>query len=215
MRRVWVRIEVCTGCWWGSLRERGHRRRWEDNIKVDLQEVGVLHALWHACTLEPYKTLDHSLVSHTFVLFTACLYYALLCWSWPAGRPRDAEEVLMWTLYASRGVVTTRDTKLGNLPSVCVISIRASESRASGPRQHGWSPTLPLGVVILNKTLVNCYTASIAFPIHVLSHRSANRTCWDPTGGTGWSWLRIGTGGGHLWVRWGTFGFHKCGEFID
>ena len=20
-------------------------------------------------------------------------------------------------------------------------------------------------------------------------------------GGTGWSWLRIGTGGGHLWVR--------------
>ena len=23
------------------------------------------------------------------------------------------------------------------------------------------------------------------------------------------------TGGGHLWVRWGTFGFHKCGEFLD
>ena len=33
--------------------------------------------------------------------------------------------------------------------------------------------------------------------------------------GTGWSWLWIGTGGGHLWVRWGTFGFHKCGEFLD
>jgi hypothetical protein len=33
--------------------------------------------------------------------------------------------------------------------------------------------------------------------------------------GTGWSWLRIGTGGGHLWVRWETFGFHKCGEFLD
>jgi hypothetical protein len=33
--------------------------------------------------------------------------------------------------------------------------------------------------------------------------------------GTSWSWLRIGTGGGHLWVRWGTFGFHKCGEFLD
>ena len=27
--------------------------------------------------------------------------------------------------------------------------------------------------------------------------------------GTGWSWLRIGTGGGRLWVRWWTFGFHK------
>jgi hypothetical protein len=33
--------------------------------------------------------------------------------------------------------------------------------------------------------------------------------------GIGWSWLRIGTDGGHLWVRRGTFGFHKCGEFLD
>jgi hypothetical protein len=33
--------------------------------------------------------------------------------------------------------------------------------------------------------------------------------------GTEWSWLRIGTGGGHLWVRWGTFGIHKSGEFLD
>jgi hypothetical protein len=33
--------------------------------------------------------------------------------------------------------------------------------------------------------------------------------------GTGWSWLRIGKGGRHLWVGWGTFGFHKCGKFLD
>jgi hypothetical protein len=33
--------------------------------------------------------------------------------------------------------------------------------------------------------------------------------------GIGWSWLRIGTGGGLLWVRRGTFEFHKCGEFLD
>ena len=33
--------------------------------------------------------------------------------------------------------------------------------------------------------------------------------------GTGWSWLRIGTDGGHLWVRRGTLGFHKCGEFLE
>jgi hypothetical protein len=32
---------------------------------------------------------------------------------------------------------------------------------------------------------------------------------------TSWRWLRIGTGGGNLWVWWGTFGFHKCGEFLD
>jgi hypothetical protein len=33
--------------------------------------------------------------------------------------------------------------------------------------------------------------------------------------GTGRSGLGIGTGGGHLWVRYLTFGFHKCGEFLD
>ena len=38
---------------------------------------------------------------------------------------------------------------------------------------------------------------------------------WEGVMGTGWSWLRIGTGGGHLWVRWGTFGFQKFGEFLD
>jgi len=27
MWRVWGRIEVCTGCWWRNLRERGH---WAD-----------------------------------------------------------------------------------------------------------------------------------------------------------------------------------------
>ena len=32
---------------------------------------------------------------------------------------------------------------------------------------------------------------------------------WEGVVGTGWSWLRIGTGGGHLWVRWWTFGFRK------
>jgi len=26
---------------------------------------------------------------------------------------------------------------------------------------------------------------------------------------TGWSWLSIGTDGGHLWKQWLTFGFHK------
>ena len=44
MRRVWGRGQVCTGFWWGTLRERDHwgrpRRRLEDNIKMDLQEVG-------------------------------------------------------------------------------------------------------------------------------------------------------------------------------
>jgi hypothetical protein len=40
---------VCTGFWWGSLRERdrlGDRHRWEVNIKMDLQEVGCGSMDW-------------------------------------------------------------------------------------------------------------------------------------------------------------------------
>jgi hypothetical protein len=39
-----VRGEACTGFWWVNLREREPlerpRRRWDDNIKMDFQEVG-------------------------------------------------------------------------------------------------------------------------------------------------------------------------------
>ena len=42
--------EFYTGFWWGNLRERDHfgrlRRRWEDNIKMDLQEVGCGDMDW-------------------------------------------------------------------------------------------------------------------------------------------------------------------------
>jgi hypothetical protein len=31
---------------------------------------------------------------------------------------------------------------------------------------------------------------------------------------TGFSWLRIGSSGGLLWVRWWTFGFHKKGYIL-
>ena len=33
------RAEVYTKFWWGNLRERTARRRWADEIKMDLQEV--------------------------------------------------------------------------------------------------------------------------------------------------------------------------------
>ena len=36
--------------WWGNRRERDHwresRRRWVDNIRMDLQEVGCGHVDW-------------------------------------------------------------------------------------------------------------------------------------------------------------------------
>jgi hypothetical protein len=41
---------VCTGCWWGNLRERRPlgrpRHRWQDNIKRDLEEVGGGRGDW-------------------------------------------------------------------------------------------------------------------------------------------------------------------------
>ena len=53
----------------------------------------MLHALWHACTLQPYGTLDPSLVSHTFdLLVSIVLYYALPCRE--PGWPRDADALV-------------------------------------------------------------------------------------------------------------------------
>ena len=46
---VWVRRGGCIGSWWGKRRERDHggpRRRWVDNIRMDLQEVGCGHVDW-------------------------------------------------------------------------------------------------------------------------------------------------------------------------
>jgi hypothetical protein len=42
MQHVWGRGEAYTGFWWGNVRERDHFRDpgIEDNIKMDLQEVG-------------------------------------------------------------------------------------------------------------------------------------------------------------------------------
>jgi hypothetical protein len=39
---------VCTGFWWGNLRERDHwvDPGWEDNIQMDLQEVGCGDMDW-------------------------------------------------------------------------------------------------------------------------------------------------------------------------
>jgi hypothetical protein len=46
------RGEACTGFWWGNLKEGDHSRdpgmRWEDNIKMDLQEVGCGGVDWIA-----------------------------------------------------------------------------------------------------------------------------------------------------------------------
>ena len=52
MSRLWVRGEAHTGLWWGNLRERPlgrPRRRWEYNIKMDIQEVG-----WGAWTVSSW-----------------------------------------------------------------------------------------------------------------------------------------------------------------
>jgi len=45
MWRVWVRRGGCVGSWWENRRERP-RRRWVDNIRMDLQEVGCGYMDW-------------------------------------------------------------------------------------------------------------------------------------------------------------------------
>jgi len=43
---------VCMGSWWGNRSEGDHwgrlRRRWVDNIRMDLQEVGCGYMDWNA-----------------------------------------------------------------------------------------------------------------------------------------------------------------------
>jgi len=50
MWRVWGRGEAYAGLWWGNLlgeRPLGRpRRRWEGNLKIDLQEVGCGGVDW-------------------------------------------------------------------------------------------------------------------------------------------------------------------------
>ena len=49
MWRVWVRRRGRIGSWWGNRRERPlgrPRRRWVDNIRIDLQEVGCGYVDW-------------------------------------------------------------------------------------------------------------------------------------------------------------------------
>jgi len=59
------RGEACTGFWWGNLRERDHlgrpRRRWEDNIKIGLQEVGCGGMDW--IELAQYRNIWWALVN--------------------------------------------------------------------------------------------------------------------------------------------------------
>jgi hypothetical protein len=44
--------EVCTGFWWGNVRESLPRVTWEDNIKFDLHDVGCGGMDWIELTQE-------------------------------------------------------------------------------------------------------------------------------------------------------------------
>ena len=51
--------EASAGFWWGNLRVRDHlgdpRLRWEDNIKMDLQEVGCGCMDWIELAQDRYR----------------------------------------------------------------------------------------------------------------------------------------------------------------
>jgi len=64
MWRVWVRRGGCIGSWWGNRRERPlgrPRHRWEENIRIDLQEVGCEYMDW--MELAQYRDKWRTLVS--------------------------------------------------------------------------------------------------------------------------------------------------------
>jgi len=49
MWHAWERGEVFTGFWLGGPKVRAlgrPRRRWEDNIKLDIREIGIDDAKW-------------------------------------------------------------------------------------------------------------------------------------------------------------------------
>jgi len=46
MWHVWVRREGCIESWWGKRPLGRPRRRWVDNIRIDLQEVGCGYMDW-------------------------------------------------------------------------------------------------------------------------------------------------------------------------
>jgi hypothetical protein len=49
MWHAWGRREVFTEFWLGGQKVRGHwedRRRWEDNIKMDLKDIGIDGEKW-------------------------------------------------------------------------------------------------------------------------------------------------------------------------
>ena len=56
MWRVWGRTEGCTGCWWGSLRERGHSGDQDVDGRIILRWIlskleGVVGTGWSWLTI--------------------------------------------------------------------------------------------------------------------------------------------------------------------
>jgi len=61
--------EAYTGFWWGNLKEREPlgrpRRRWEDNIKMDFQEVyGDMDWIRSAQDRDRWRTLVTAVMNH-------------------------------------------------------------------------------------------------------------------------------------------------------
>ena len=58
---VWVRRGECIGSWWGNRREERSmgrtRRRWVDNIRTDLQEMGCGYMDWIGLAQDRYRWL--------------------------------------------------------------------------------------------------------------------------------------------------------------
>jgi hypothetical protein len=113
MWRVWERKEGCTGCWWGNLRERPlgrPRRRWEDNIKMDVQELGGGRGDWMelAQDRDRWRALVSSVCRYRHVYQCACFLFVVLISIIMIIFSGSAAQCRLW-LPRSRGIFITHD----------------------------------------------------------------------------------------------------------
>jgi hypothetical protein len=78
MWRLWGRIEECTGCWWGSLRERAIRETQDVDGRIILRWIfrklkGVVGTGWSWLRIGYGEELSSSINAGNFL--TSCKVY--------------------------------------------------------------------------------------------------------------------------------------------
>jgi hypothetical protein len=92
-----------------------------------------------------------------------------------------AKRLITKTVYVTMYFLTTQKSDIYNGNHICI-------------------PSQPISIGTTQKLPFTINTTDFIYFIFALIFRWIFRKL-EGVVGTGWSWLRIGTGGGHLWVR--------------